>query len=265
MEIPRLLLPRDLPTYHPSLTSGSLINDIWSSFFYHVITVDDSEMSFDYFAQCRDLTSVAFGHGALIDKCIDRNLLTGLESVRELQPDQILQLLQYFQRFGVEVEYRDKEGNTPLLAIIASDDDPRYWRRISIYLKANANLGAIDNMGRGYLRIVLERVGFLFGRSRFSNLDYQADLLAVLLSADPRFKERAIKPNETPRLIELAFSAVAWDVWTSVFQVLDWDMTEMNRYRYRVLNQPLPSYLEHYEEARLQMLAQTKFRLNLSL
>lgn len=223
-------------------------------------------MSFDDdFAQCRDLTSVALEHGAApIDEFITENgdnLLDRFQMAIGLQPDRSLQLLRYFQQLGVDIEHRDNGGRTPLLAAIAYIGH-KYLGLISTYLKANANLRAVDNMGRGYLRVALERRGFLFGDSSYFGFHYhQYRLLVLLLSADPRFKERAIKPNETPRLIELAFSAVAWDVWTSVFKKLDWDMDDMNFYRKRVLDQPLPSYLEHYEEARLQMLAQTRFRL----
>lgn len=221
-------------------------------------------MSFDDdFAQCRDLTSVALEHGAPIDESITENedkLLERFQMAIGLQPDRSLQLLRCFQQLGVDTEHRDNGGRTPLLAAIIDVFD-KHRGLVSIYLKANANLGAIDNMGRGYLRIALERDGFLFGDSTYFDFDYQSRLLVILLSADSKFKERAITPNETPRLLELASSAVAWEVWTSVFEKLDWDMSEMNRYRYRVLGEPLPSYLEHYEEARLQMLGQTRFQL----
>lgn len=268
METPGLLLSRGLPAYHPSLTSGSLIIQIWSVFLMRWGEFDGCETSFDDdFAQCRDLTSVALEHGAPIDKFITENgdnFLERFEMAIGLQPDRSLQLLRYFQQLGVDIEHRDNGGRTPLLAaIIYYDDD--YPDLVSTYLKANANLGAVDNMGRGYLRIALERNGFLFGDSKYFNFIIQARLLVTLLSADPRFKERAIKPNETPRLIELAFSAVAWEVWTWVFEKLNWDMYDMNLYRKGKLDQPLPSYLEKYEEARLQMLGQTEFRLNLSL
>lgn len=224
-------------------------------------------MSFQHhFTQCRDLTSVALEHGAPIDECITENGYNLFESFRRatwLRPDQRLQLSRYFQQLGVDIEHRNSEGMTILLQAIAESDVDPGFAIISTYLKANANLGAVDNMGRGYLRIALERDGFLFGDSEDFDFVIQAHLLATLLSADSRFKERAITPNETPRLIELAFSAVAWDVWTLVFEKRGWSMRKMNRYRKTVLDKPLPSYLEHYEEARLQMLAQTCFRLEL--
>jgi hypothetical protein len=176
-----------------------------------------------------------------------------------MQADQRLRLLQHIQRLGVDIEHRDSEGNTPLLAAV-SKRFPKF-EIISTYVEGNANLGAVDKKGHGYLRITLERGGSLFGHSEYFDFINQAHLLAILLSADPRFKERAITPSETPRFIELAFSAVAWELWTSIFERLNWDMEEMYWYRNTVLNQPLPSYLEHYEEARLQMLAQTRFRL----
>lgn len=264
VEIPRLLLSRGLPAYHPSLTSGSLIIDIWSSFFLRSGGSVEYETSWDHdFTQCSDLTSVALERGAPIDECIDdqgQNLLHYLEWAEEMQADQILRCLQYFQRLGVDIEHRDKEGKTPLLAAIASYS--HCPGLVSTYLVANVNLGAVDNMGRGCLRIALERDGFLFGDSKLFDFVHQADLLVELLSADPRYKERPLAPKETPRLIELAFSAVAWDVWTLVFERLNWDMENMNWHRRTVLAQPLPSYLEHYEEARLQMLAQTDFRLS---
>jgi hypothetical protein len=248
------------------LTSGSLIIDIWASFFFQWNGSDEYELSLDHdFTQRSDLTSVALKHGAPIDECIDdrgRNPLHYLEWPREIQAGQRLRCLQYFQRLGVDIEHRDNEGKTPLLAAIASYS--QYLGPLcsfSPFLEANANLGAVDNLGRGYLRIALERDGFLLGHRSYFNFTYQADLLATLLSADSSFKERAITPNETPRLIELAFSAIAWDVWTSVFEKLNWDMKEMNEYRYTVLNQPLPSIMKYYEEARLQMLGQTMFRL----
>ena len=264
-KILRLLLSRGLPTYHPSLTSGSLLIRFWSWFFLRCLESYDDEMFLDHgFTQCSDLTSVALKHGAPIDECIDdqgRNLFQYLGWAACMQADERLRFLQYFQQLGVDIEHRDNEGKTPLLAVIAEDEDDVYLELISNYLEANVNLGAVDNMGRGYLRIALERHGFLLGHRSVFGFDYQSQLLVTLLSADPRFKERAITPNETPRLIELAYSAVAWDVWTSVFEQLDWNMERMNWYRYEVLKQPLPSYLEHYEEARLQMLAQTRFRL----
>jgi hypothetical protein len=254
-----------LPAYHPSLTSGSLIIGIWSSFFSQWHRSNEYELSSDHvFTRCSLLTSVALKHGAPIDECIDdqgRNLLHYLEWAEEMQADQALLLLRYFQRLGLDIEHRDSEGKTLLLAALSKDYSD--LELISTYVKGNANLGAVDNMGRGYLRIALERDGYLFGDSENFDFDDQAHLLAILLSADPKFKGRAITPSETPRLIELAFSAVAWDLWTSVFERLNWDMEEMNWYRHTVLDQPLPSYLEHYEEARLQMLAQTCFRLGI--
>lgn len=217
------------------------------------------------FAQCSALTSIALEHGTPIDECVDeggRNLLGVLVSaigVTQMQPDQRIQVLRYFQWLGVDIEHRDNEGKTPLLAAIANDDHCLGF--VSAYLEANANLEAVDNLGRGYLRIALERSGILFGYSSCYDLDYQSELLVTLLSADPRFQERAITPSETPRLIELAFSVVAWDVWTWVFEKLNWDMEEMNAYRYAVLQEPLKDGLAPYEEARIQMLGQTGFRL----
>jgi hypothetical protein len=257
-------LSRRLPTYHPSLTSGSLLDDIWFSFFWRWGRSDEYEMSSNHdFIQCRDLTPVALEHGAPIDECIDEkgsNLLKGFDLASEMRLAQRLHILQYFQWLGVDIEHRDIEGRTPLLAAIAYDDDDCPGLVLT-YLKANANLRAVDDMGRGYLRIILERDGFLTGDSEHFNFLTQVNLLETLLSEDSRFKERAITPNETPRLIELAFSAVAWDVWTRVFEKLNWDMAEMNAYRYMTLRKPLPTYLDHYEEARLQMLGQTRFQL----
>lgn len=155
--------------------------------------------------------------------------------------------------------------NTPLLAAIAFG--PQNLSLISDFLgpKVNADLHAKDGMGRGYLRIAFDRLGFLRAEEPDDHekfdFDYQSELLALLLSADKNFRERAIRSEETPRLIELAFSAVAWDVWTSVFEKLEWDMEEMNTYRYKILQRPMSDHLAPYEEARVQMLGQTRLRL----
>lgn len=267
LEITELLLSEGLPAYSPSLTSGTMILDIWSGFCMRWSGMAGRGMFYhDVFMKCVKLTSIALEYGARIDESIDeegQNILHCLGLAHELLQGQLLELVWYFLGLDIDIEHRNNRGQTPLIAAIAAPCPS--LSLVRTYLDANANLGAVDNIGRGYLRIALERDGFLFGDSSYFFVFHrQYRLLVLLLSADRRFKMRAIKPNETPRLIELAFSAVAWDVWTSVFQELDWDMTEMNKYRYRVLDEPLPSYLEHYEEARLQMLRQTEFRLDLS-
>ncbi|KAF3004368.1 hypothetical protein E8E13_009842 [Curvularia kusanoi] len=228
----------------------------------------------EQFLQCDQVTSIAQRNGLRVDDSIiqlSETVMDSLTKAIKLPSSLRLRLLQYFRQLGLDLEIRGLEGKTPLLKSISMFKEN--FGIISDFLSPgiNANIHAKDDMGHGYLRIAFGRLGFLGTTPHWLpdgwfdgwfDFDHQSNLLALLLSKDETFRKRAITPKDTPRLTELVFSAVAWDTWTFAFQQLNWDMEEMNTYRFKILRRPmLSNFLAPYEAARIQMLGQTRVRL----
>lgn len=204
--------------------------EIWSGFATHCRRSDRRHPypSFENrFARCKELMRLASQYGAHIDECVSdfrKNILFTVNSTGNLDSHQWRQLLQYLLDLGVELEYRDVYGNTPLLAAVdLTFPDPNL---VSAYLEMEANILATDNKGHGYLHLVISNMPIYL---RDTYVIYQKTM-AILLRADPRFKDRPITPRETPLIGRLAHKTDAWASWRAVFEDLGWDFTEMEQY-----------------------------------
>jgi len=179
------------------------------------------------FARCKELMRLASHYGAHIDECVTgfcRNVLFTVNDTKSLDLHQWRQLLQYLLDLGVELEYRDTYGDTPLLHAI--NLHPLNPNTVSAYLEMGANILATDNKGRGCLHLVISK---MLGFVQLAPVSYQRTMF-ILLRADPRFRDQPITPLETPLIGELVRDTEAWALWRAVFEDLGWDFTEMEQY-----------------------------------
>jgi hypothetical protein len=265
MESVRFLLSQGPPSY-TSVMSELLTLDTWKMVCKDWHVRPNSQVRFRAeFKKCRELTSLALQCGARPDEFIDKsgeNILHYMASTpMQFQEHQRLRIMRYLVQVGFNIEHRNNQGRTPLLNAIGSFG----YAMIPALLAGNANLQATDNKGQGYLEIL------------FDDISHQWDIecedafsvLLVLLGADRRFSERAITSSEIPLFSELASSKNAWEVWTSVFEEMGWDMEAMNSARFTALMQPLPDGIscgleEHLRKERRRMIKKTCSQLSVA-
>ncbi|KAJ8108636.1 hypothetical protein OPT61_g8035 [Boeremia exigua] len=193
VELTRLLLEHGSPIYMSAKCHFNLIWDIWDGFASRWRrNKQEREFSFDAdFSRCRELTALVLKCGAHVDESSD---LDG-SIVSELNRAQGLQKSQLQQL----LQY---------LFQLGIDKEYRNYNGRTYLLGAIYDYGPNPNFVSALLAMAL----------------------VILLRADPRFKERPITPEETPRLQELALNRSGWSFWTSVFDKMGWDMEKMNEY-----------------------------------
>lgn len=260
---PNTLLDSDYSSTH-----HSILWSIWRGFSVRSDGSTSGEShrpSFeDDFSRCKRLTSLALDHGARIDECVHATSFYGnplhfMVEWCDLQPQQWHQLLQYLIDLGIDLEFRNHQGQTPLL--YAAGVESVSELAIPALLDFNADLFATDIEGDGYLLTVLDYLAtFLYEDTELDEISRFERRLTILLKADPD-PSATINASNTP-LRFLIDNNEAWDIWTSVIEKLGWSMEDSESIRFEELLEPYPYLFRGQTEGmRTRMLEQTISRL----